>query len=247
MNCEPYGDLLDDYVDGVRASDHRSDERFAAFEQHLAGCTRCQALVADLTSIRLAASTLDEHIPPPRLWARIASSIDEPQRQPWWQRQLGGSFSAWVPAAVAASIALLLVAGGWNAWQQRRVETPQQVAALQPDAESIPPGPKGPGLPIPAEQHYEEAIAGLQRLAQAQNGALDPETRAVLTKNLAVIDRAIDESRAALDQEPASALAQESLLEALETKVALLQETVALATDTGGPEETAGAARELNQ
>ena len=36
MNCELYGDLLDDYVDGVRASDHRSDERFAAFEQHLA-------------------------------------------------------------------------------------------------------------------------------------------------------------------------------------------------------------------
>ena len=70
----------------------------------------------------------------------------------------------------------------------------------------------------------------------------------MLTKNLAVIDRAIDESRAALAQEPASTLAQESLLEALETKVALLQETVALATDTGGgPEETAGAARELNQ
>jgi hypothetical protein len=70
----------------------------------------------------------------------------------------------------------------------------------------------------------------------------------VLTKNLAVIDRAIDESRAALAQEPASTLAQESLLEALDTKVALLQETVALASDTGGgPEETAGTARELNQ
>jgi anti-sigma factor RsiW len=237
MNCELYDDLLDDYVDGVRASDHRSDERFAAFEQHLAVCTRCQALVADLTSIRLAASTLDEHIPPPRLWARIASSIDEQQQQPWWQRRLGGAFSAWVPAAVAASIALFLVAGGWNAWQQRWVQTSQQVAVPQPETESI-----------PAEQHYEQAIAGLQQLAETQNATLDPETRAVLTKNLAVIDRAINESRAALAQEPASALAQESLLEALDTKVALLQETVALASDTGGgPEETPGAARELNQ
>src|SRR5262245_47601005 len=166
MNCELYDALLDDYVDGVRASDHRDDERFAAFEQHLAGCTRCQALVADLTSIGLAASTLDEHIPPPRLWATIASSIDEQQRQPWWQRQLGGSFSAWVPAAVAASIAVLLVAGGGNLWQQRRVETPPRVAATQPEAESI-----------PAEQHYEQAIAGLQRLADTQNAALDPGTR----------------------------------------------------------------------
>ena len=237
MNCELYDDLLDDYVDGVRATDHRGDARFAGFEQHLTGCTRCQALVADLTSIRLAASTLDEHIPPPRLWARIASSIDEQQRRPWWQRQLGGTFSAWVPAAVAASIALLLVAGGWNVWQQRRGETPQQAGAPQPEAASV-----------PAEQHYEQAIAGLQQLADAQNAALDPETRAVLTRNLAVIDRAINESREALAQEPASTLAQESLLDALETKVALLQDTVALASDTGGaPEETFGVAKELNQ
>ena len=237
MNCELYDDLLDDYVDGVRATDHPSDERFAAFEQHLARCTRCQALVADLTRIRRAASTLDEHIAPPRLWARIASSIDEQQRQPWWQRQLGGVFSAWVPAAAVAAIALLLVAGGWNAWNRSRVEPPQQAGVPQPEGESI-----------PAEQHYEQAIAGLQQLADAQNGALDPETRAVLTKNLAVIDRAIDESRAALAQEPASTLAQESLLDALETKVALLQDTVALASDTGGgPDETAGAVRELSQ
>src|SRR4029079_19726308 len=145
MNCELYDDLLDDYVDGVRATDPGGDERFAAFEQHLARCTRCQALIADLTSIRLAASTLDEHIPPPRLWARIASSIDEHQRQPWWQRQLGGAFSAWVPAAVAASIALLLLAGGWNVWEQSRGETPQQGGVAQPEGESV-----------PAEQHYEQ-------------------------------------------------------------------------------------------
>ena len=237
MNCELYDDLLDDYVDGVRATDHGSEGRFAAFEPHLAGCVRCQALVADLSTIRLAASTLDERIPPPRLWARIASSIDEQQRQPWWQRQLSGAFSAWVPAAAAASITVLLAAGVWNMWQQRRVETPQQAAAAVSDPKSV-----------PAEQHYEQAIAGLQQLADAQNAALDPETRAVLTKNLAVIDRAINESRAALAQEPASTLAQESLLDALETKVALLQDTVALASDAGWtPEEAAGAAKELNQ
>ena len=237
MTCERYDELLDDYVDGVRATDDGGDARLAAFEQHLAVCAHCQALVADLSSIRLAASTLDEHIPPPRLWARIASSIDEQQRLPWWQRQLGGAFSAWVPVAAAASITVLVAAGVWSVWQQKRVEPPQQVVAPVSEPESV-----------PAEQHYEQAIAGLQQLADAQNAALDPETRAVLTKNMAVIDRAINESRAALAQEPASALAQESLLDALETKVALLQDTVALASDSGlTPEEAAGAAKELNQ
>jgi len=237
MSCELYDDLLDDYVDGVLATGHGSDGRFAAFAQHLAVCGHCQALVADLTSIRVAASTLDEHIPPPRLWARIASSIDEQQRLPWWQRQLGGAYSAWVPAVAAASIIMLLAAGVWSAWQQRRVETAQQAAGSLSDPVSV-----------PAEQHYEQAIAGLQLLADAQNATLDPETRAVLTKNLAVIDRAINESRAALVQEPASTLAQESLLDALETKVALLQDTVALASDSGWtPEDAPGAAKELNQ
>ena len=84
---------------------------------------------------------------------------------------------------------------------------------------------------LPAEAQYAQAIAGLQQLADAQNAALDPQTRAVLKDNLAAIDRAIDESRAALASEPASALAQDSLLDALDTKVALLQDTVALTSE----------------
>ena len=100
-----------------------------------------------------------------------------------------------------------------------------------------------------AEDHYEQAIAGLQQIADSQNARLDPDTRAVMRQNLAVLDRAISESREALSTEPASALAQQSLLDALDTKVALLQDTVALASDVTGErsDEAAGAAQELNQ
>ena len=123
------------------------------------------------------------------------------------------------------------------AWWHAPAEAPQEVVATPAESSGV-----------PAEQHYEQAIAGLQQLAESQNAALDPATRAVLKQNLAVIDRAITESRAALVNEPASALAQESLLDALDTKIALLQDTVALASDTGDlPEDAAGAAKELNQ
>jgi anti-sigma factor RsiW len=237
MNCQLYNDLLDDYVDGVRAADNGNDGRMAAFERHLAECSRCQAVVADFTSIRIGASRLERHAPPPSLWAAIASSLDEQQRHPWWQRQLGGAFSLWVPGAVAASIALLLVSGLWQPWKQATSEPRQDGSALSSEP-----------APVPVEQHYEQAIAGLQQLADAQNAGLDPATRAVLTQNLAVIDRAINESRAALVQEPASTLAQDSLLDALETKVTLLQDTVALASDTGAvADEPAATAKELNQ
>jgi len=243
MNCQLYDDLLDDYVDGIRAADHGNDGRMAVFERHLAACARCQAVVADFTNIRIGASSLERHVPPPRLWAAIAASLDERHRQPWWQRQLGGAFSLWVPAAVAASIAVLLVSGLWHPWKQTAQQPRADVSAPSSDSAL-----SSEAAPVPAEQHYEQAIAGLQQLADAQNAALDPATRAVLTQNLAVIDRAINESRAALVQEPASTLAQESLLDALETKVTLLQDTVALASDPGATaDDPAGTAKELNQ
>jgi hypothetical protein len=78
-----------------------------------------------------------------------------------------------------------------------------------------------------AEQHYENAIGGLEKLANDRQ-VLDPQTAQALQKNLQVIDLAIDESRAALKAHPASEPAQQSLFEAFRTKIALLQDTIAL-------------------
>ena len=50
----------------------------------------------------------------------------------------------------------------------------------------------------------------------------------VLGRNLDLIESAIDESRAAISTEPGSAVAQDSLLEALRRKVTLLQQTILL-------------------
>jgi anti-sigma factor RsiW len=255
MSCELYDEVLDKYVDGARAADRAGapDPRLAAFESHLSGCARCQSLVADFTSIRRTAAALDEHLPPPRLWAKIASSIEDEQRKPWWERSLANTFSAWVPVAVAASLAILLGGTAWLVWRPAPSTALENTALENTALENTAPQnaglqPADPAVTM-AEQHYEQAIAGLQQIADAQNAGLDPGTRAVLRQNLAVIDRAISESRAALSTEPASVLAQESLLDALDTKVALLQDTVALASEIGGerPDDAAGAAQELNQ
>jgi hypothetical protein len=93
-----------------------------------------------------------------------------------------------------------------------------------------------------AEQHYEKAISGLEQIAKSEQGALDPRTAATLQKNLAVIDQAISESRAALRVQPTSEPAQQSLIENFKTKIALLQDTVALINEMRKGNE-AGAAR----
>jgi hypothetical protein len=100
-----------------------------------------------------------------------------------------------------------------------------------------------------AEEHYEKAIQGLEQIAKSQSGDLDPQVAAVLQKNLQVIDQAIGESRAALQTQPASADAQDSLFDAMRTKVAVLQQTVELINEMrkGNQAEAGRLIQGLNQ
>jgi hypothetical protein len=75
---------------------------------------------------------------------------------------------------------------------------------------------------------YVTTIATLEQITKTEGTALDEPTAAVVQENLAVLDQAIGESRQALRNDPSSDVAQESLFDALRTKVALLQDTVAL-------------------
>ena len=93
-----------------------------------------------------------------------------------------------------------------------------------------------------AEAHYENAIRGLEAIANSERRDLDPRTAATLQKNLAIIDQAISESRAAVRSQPSSEPAQQSLIDGFKTKIGLLQDTVALINDMRKGNE-AGAAR----
>jgi hypothetical protein len=93
-----------------------------------------------------------------------------------------------------------------------------------------------------AEEHYQKAISGLEQIAKTEKGELDPRTADTLQANLAVVDQAISESRAALRAQPNSEPAQQSLLASFKAKIGLLQETVALINEMRKGNE-AGAAR----
>ena len=132
----------------------------------------------------------------------------------------------------------------WSACATRRPGTPSRRGA------------SGAGAPITAgeaaqsietelrqaESHYEKAIKGLEAIANSEQSELDPRTAATLQKNLAVIDQAISESRAAVRAQPASEPAQQSLIDGFKTKMGLLQDTVALINEMRKGNE-AGAAR----
>ncbi len=233
MSCEEYEALLGEYVDGTI-----DGAGAAALGAHLATCERCGAVAEDLRAIRAAARTLERHVPPAAAWNRIASAVQE-------DRHRGALWSARRPLAVAATVVIAAAATWWI------------VAQRVPGATTAPPGVVAHSVaPLQSveadvaavETHYELAIAGLEAITKAGGDQLDPDTAEVVQANLTVIDRAIGESREAVKNEPTNELAQQSLFDAFSSKLALLQDTVALINEMrkGNQEGAARIASGLN-
>lgn len=247
MTCDRSQALVGEYVDGRLPDEERRD-----VEAHLVECERCRAMAEDFATIRRTARALEAHVPPPQVWARISASVEaERQRRSWFSGGAGWRAAfAWRPIVAAA---VLLVFAGGTSWLVLRGGDRAPAPAR---VETAPAGPADTELVQSvetelklAEEHYQKAIAGLEQITRTESASLDPQVAAVLQKNLDVIDNAIGESRAALQSQPTSEVAQESLFDALRNKVALLQDTVVLINEMrkGNPEGTARVVSGLNQ
>jgi len=253
----PTEEVLNAYADGSLTASEAAD-----IEQHLGACLSCRQLVDELRDILRATSDLELREPPVRVWPRIERAIQLDRQdgaQPVQPGDAGTSprlTGARVPGAtsarsrvvlagLAAAAALVLATVvGLRYLPGRHSDTAGSRSPIESSAQA---SANGAAQAVEselrqAEAHYENAIKGLEQIANAEQGALDPRTAATLQKNLAVIDQAISESRAALRSQPASEPAQASLIENFKTKIGLLQDTVALINEMRKGNE-AGAAR----
>ena len=246
MNCETARERLQDQIDGTL------DPVVAReLDAHLEACAPCRALAADLAAIADAGAALDPIAVPEHVWLQLAGR---------WRREQsasGGVYGA--PAAAPAprrytafhalaAAAMLAVAagGGWIAWRATEtsgeviLERPREVAASNADTSVLVESARN-DLEA-AEQLYTRAIAGLEQAAQGQKALLEPQVAANIDATLGVLDQAIGESRAAVQAQPLSTEARESLFEALRKKVALLQNTISLVSEISRGNQ-AGASR----
>jgi anti-sigma factor RsiW len=247
----PQDTTLNDYVDGTLGPAERTN-----IDLHLATCTTCRQTVDDLREILRATGELDVLEPPVRVWSRLERAIKLEHehtapaapsarlgqvggRRAGGQGQLRGSRMAWIAGLAAAAALVLAAVLGSRFLPARQAEIPAGASA------STAPGEAAQSIETElrqAEAHYENAIKGLESIANSEQSELDPRTAATLQKNLAVIDQAISESRAAVRAQPASEPAQQSLIDGFKTKIGLLQDTVALINEMRKGNE-AGAAR----
>jgi anti-sigma-K factor RskA len=251
----PNETALHDYADGTLDASERAE-----IEQHLGACADCRRVVEDLREIHRAVGELktDLREPPVRAWARLERAIKLERDHGARRLQPSGSAAegdvrlkparstllrtaSWL---AAAAVLLLATAVGLQFRSTRRAMGPAADGSGATTA-SVSNSEAAENVEAElraAEEHYTKAITGLEQITKTEQGALDPGTAATLQKNLAVIDQAISESRAALKTQPASEPAQESLVENFKAKIGLLQDTVALINEMRKGNE-AGAAR----
>lgn len=79
-----------------------------------------------------------------------------------------------------------------------------------------------------ADVAYEREIGALRTIVNARFAELDSTTVSELRRNIAIIDKAIADSRAALDTDPNSRVLSTSLDRALESKLALMRRVALL-------------------
>src|SRR5262249_5581658 len=181
-------------------------------------------LVGDSREIKTVAASLDLREPPIRSWMRLERAIKlearpagggaafwDAVRLAWARPQL-----AWL--AAAAAIVVVTAVGLRFLPRGARPSPPAGGPPAEPRSGSERASAHAGAQSVEAElrqaeDHYEKAIKGLEQIANAEQDVFDPRTAATLQKNLAVIDQAISESRAALRAEPANEPAQQSLLE----------------------------------
>jgi hypothetical protein len=216
---DSYIDHFSDYLD-----DELDEAGRAQIEAHLAVCETCRQTLAELRAVVTQAGRLQAAEPDADLWPGVAARIGRGTIAQF-RTAPAKRFSFTLPQLVAAGLALMVLSGGM-VWVARlggpRTDFPAVAGqAPQPDV-----------TPVNfADTHFDEAISDLQQTLEAGRGSLDAETIRVLEDNLTAIDRAIDQCRRALADDPANVYLNSHLAEAKKRKLALLRRATAIVAE----------------
>ncbi len=221
MNCTRARTSIQELVDGTL-----TPIREAELQQHLDECPSCRALADDLQRVRDVAATLEPIAPPDHVWLQIAGRLrqegrvhDEPLVPAHRHQYVWLAIAAALVLAVGASLVVLVprmtdstsVADGGAPGNATAVD------AVQSGVDDL----------RKAEQLLQSGVAKLKE-GLGSDEALPSDVATTVESNLRILDSAIAESSAAVQNDPQDAAARTSLFDALQRKISLLQDTIAL-------------------
>ena len=227
MTCTEYEALLGRDLEGDLSLDER-----ARADEHLASCPRCAALRAELLEIAAKAAALPVESPSRDLWDGIAARIEAPviALGTTGEHRAARRRSSFLRFAAAAAALVAMTAGTTYVLTRNALlgERDRAVAASETNTARPDSAPASAQLvsdpqTAAADAAFDREVSRLRALLEERRPDLDSATVALLERNLAVIDRAIAESRAALAMNPGSALLNRQLQSALGKKVQVLR------------------------
>jgi anti-sigma factor RsiW len=229
MMSDQWTARLSEYVDGDMSPDDR--ERF---EAHLGECADCREVLDDVRAVVRRADALDDAQPRTDLWPGIAARIGAtaPARPaPQRTRVLRGVFarrvSVTVPQLLAAGLgAVVLAAGGM--WMTRGVAPAEMAQTTGSDTVT-------PVSIIPAalsQTKYDLAVADLEGVLERERESLDPATVRIVEESLETVDRALEQARQALLNDPESDYLRRHLEETTRQKLDLLRRVTAFTSSS---------------
>ena len=245
-----WSERLSEYLD-----DELTPAERAACETHLAECEPCRVVADDLRSVTAFARADADRMPNADLWPGILSRIGDadgaiatanavafmpgeiaPNRMkgrplglPTGRRQITFTLSQ---LALAASL-LIAVSAGVAYWAAGRsgVVSVVQEDPVQAQAENL----FTPSVSVEranfADAQYDQAVSDLEKVLSSRREQLDPRTVLIIERNLAAIDQAIREARAALDADPANTFLNSHLADARRKKLDLLRQAAMISGD----------------
>jgi len=202
----------------------------ARLEAHLAGCSECASLLADLRAIVAAAPKHAGRAPSHDLWPEIESRLGEsevisigtvrPSARPS-DRRFGWR------ELIAASIVMATLGGGAVYWALGSGRSDRDAAPMA----QVPTRPATPDSSVSsnsrnvayAEREYDSAVRDLEQVLDAGRSRLDTATVRSVEESLRKIDAAIAEARAAIQRDPANGYLNRQIAANMRRKLNLLR------------------------
>ena len=231
-------DRLSDYLTGDLSETERD-----SVEGHLSECGACRRVLEELRDVVARAGSLGGIEPPRDLWGGIAATIMAPAPTlvdddakvialPTADSGAGVDervgrprLTFTVPQLAAASIALVVTSalGTWLASPGLGVQ------AAGPGGSSEIDGVSMVTQEVDLPEGLAEELSTLESVLTEARTTLDPNTVRVLERNLAVIERAIEDSRSALAQDPGNEFLSDHLTRVYERKIEYLRDVTRVA------------------
>jgi len=205
--------------------------------RHQQACRVCETLMRDLDALVEQAAVLPTMSPSRDLWPDVLSRLDAPVVPLSTRFTPAASLTTATGSRRGVSIRMFAVAATmlvavssavtWQVARSRGAAAADSTASanllaaradVRPDTRSL-----QPVANADVDVVYEREIAALRVIVNERFAELDSATVAVLRSNLAIIDKAIADSRAALEKDPGSRALSSSLDRALENKLALMR------------------------